>query len=63
MIVALIDIDDIMQLIIANKKQIDWNYLFYRLKWRDLMEDFKEILKVFKADIWIKTFVKPQKRF
>jgi len=45
------DIDDIMQLIITNKNKIDWGYLSYRLKWKDLMEDFKEILEGFKADL------------
>ena len=45
------DIDDIMQLIITNKNKIDWGYLNYRLKWKDLMEDFKDILEGFKADL------------
>ena len=46
-----IDIDDIMQVMIANKSTIDWEYLHYRLRWKDLIEDFKNILKVFKADL------------
>lgn len=45
------DIDDIMQLIITNKNTIDWGYLSYRLKWKDLIEDFKDILEAFKADL------------
>jgi len=45
------DIDDIMQLIITNKNKIDWEYLSYRLRWKDVMEDFKDILDVFKADL------------
>lgn len=41
------DINDILQILIANKKNIDWEYLHYRLKWIDLVEDFKEILHAF----------------
>lgn len=39
-----IDIDDILQLLIANKNSIDSEYLLYRLNWMDLLPDFKKIL-------------------
>ncbi|MHA1488952.1 MAG: DUF6036 family nucleotidyltransferase [Promethearchaeota archaeon] len=41
------DLSDILQLLIANKDKIDWEYLRFRLKWKDLTNDFKEILKSF----------------
>ena len=41
------DINDILQILITNKKNIDWEYLHYRLKWIDLVENFKEILHAF----------------
>jgi len=44
------DISDIMQIIIANSKTIDWNYFIFRLKWADLENEFNEILKVIKSD-------------
>lgn len=46
-----IDIDDILQILIANKNKIDWQYLNYRLKWVDLEWDFREILKGFSLDV------------
>ena len=44
------DIDDIMQLIIANEKEIDWEYLKYRLNWKKIFKDFNIILESFKDD-------------
>ncbi|TFF99281.1 MAG: hypothetical protein EU541_05300 [Promethearchaeota archaeon] len=41
------DINDILQILIANKNKIDWKYLRYRLEWVGLTEDFKEILNAF----------------
>ncbi len=45
-----IDISDIINLLIANKKKIDWNYLNYRLNWMELLDDFKKIIKGFEMD-------------
>ena len=45
------DIDDIIQLLIANKDNIDREYLHYRLRWMDLLSDFNEILKKSKIEI------------
>ncbi len=44
------DIVDILYVLIANKDNINWQYLVYRLKWVNLVNDFKEILKGFKLD-------------
>ena len=45
-----IDINDILNIIIANKDSIDWDYLKYRIKWIDFENDFKEIIKAFELD-------------
>ena len=45
------DIGDILQILIANKDNIDWQYLHFRLKWVRLENDFKEILKGFTLDL------------
>ncbi len=45
-----IDISDILKIIIANKDELDWKYLRFRLKRMDLESDFKEILKGFRLD-------------
>ena len=42
-----IDISDVLQILIANKDIIDWKYLKYRLEWKGLANDFKEIMKSF----------------
>lgn len=44
------DIDDILQLLIVNKANIDRDYLYYRLRWMDLFSDFNEILKKSKIE-------------
>ena len=44
------DINDILQILIANTDTIDWKYLIFRLKWADLENDFNEVLKIFKSD-------------
>lgn len=44
------DINDILQILIANKDTIDWKYLIFRLKWTDLENDFNEVLEGFKSD-------------
>jgi len=44
------DISDIIQILIANKDKLDWDYLRYRLKWANLESDFKRILKSFELD-------------
>jgi len=44
------DINDILQILIANTNIIDWEYLIYRLKWTDLGKEFNEVLKGFKSD-------------
>ena len=46
-----IDIDDILQIIIANRDSLDWEYFHFRLKWIGLEADFKNIIKIFEADI------------
>lgn len=46
-----IDISDILKILIANKDNLDWEYIRFRLKWVDLESDFKEILKGFKLDV------------
>ena len=45
------DINDILQILIANTKKIDWDYLIFRLKWIDLEDEFKEVLKGFETDL------------
>jgi len=45
-----IDISDILKIIIANKDELDWKYLRFRLKRMELESDFKEILKGFRLD-------------
>jgi hypothetical protein len=45
-----VDIDDILKILIANKDSLDWDYLYFRIRWTDLEEDFKEIIKVFELD-------------
>lgn len=45
------DINDILQLLIANKNKINWEYLRYRLKWVGLTEDFTQILDAFTLDL------------
>ncbi len=44
------DISDVIQILIANKNKLDWDYLRYRLKWANLESDFKAILKGFELD-------------
>lgn len=45
------NIDDILQILINNLNKIDWKYLRFRLKWKDLTQDFKEILKAFEITV------------
>lgn len=45
-----IDIDDILQILLANKDKLDWEYFNYRLNWIDLKEDFIELLKNISLD-------------
>ena len=45
-----IDIDDVLRIIIANKNSLDWDYFLFRIKWADLENDFKEIVKAFELD-------------
>ena len=44
------DISDVLQILIANKDRLDWKYLQFRLKWANIENDFKEILKGFELD-------------
>ena len=46
-----IDIDDIMQIFIANQKKIDWDYLNFRLKKYKLKDDFIEVLSASDLEI------------
>lgn len=45
------DIDDILQILINNHNNIDWKYLHFRIKWTDLVPDFKEILRAFEINV------------
>ena len=45
-----IDNDDVLKIIIANKDSLDWDYFHFRIKWADLENDFKEIVKAFELD-------------
>ena len=45
-----VDIVDILQILIANKDKLDWEYFNFRLKWAALKRDFNEILKGYKLD-------------
>lgn len=45
------DIDDILQILINNHNNIDWKYLHFRIKWTDLVPDFKEILHAFEINV------------
>lgn len=38
------DINDIIQILIANVNSIDWNYLYYRLNWANIKNDFEKLL-------------------
>ncbi|MGV9173784.1 MAG: hypothetical protein ACOC44_14165 [Promethearchaeia archaeon] len=40
------DISDILQILINNYRNIDWEYLNYRLNWAKARDDFEQILKV-----------------
>lgn len=44
------DISDVLQILIANKDKLDWEYLRFRLKWASIESDFKEIIKGFELD-------------
>jgi len=46
-----IDINDVLQILIANKDNLDWKYLKYRLNWAGLTDDFIEIIDAFSLDI------------
>ena len=41
------DISDVLQILIANENEIDWNYLHERLKWAKVKGDFKKIIDAF----------------
>lgn len=45
-----VDIDDILNIIITNRDSIDWEYFRFRIKWADLENDFKELIKAFELD-------------
>ncbi len=45
-----IDIGDVLNIIIANKDKLDWEYFRFRLKRVGLENDFKEIIKAFGLD-------------
>jgi len=42
-----IDIDDIIQILIANSDSIDWDYLNYRIAWANVKKDFEKLLEEF----------------
>lgn len=41
------DVNDIIQILIANSQNINWNYLHYRLKWVNIKKDFEILLEEF----------------
>ena len=45
-----IDIDDILQILLANKDNLDWEYLNYRLNWINLKMEFIELLNSITLD-------------
>lgn len=45
-----VDIDDILNIMITNRDSIDWEYFRFRIKWADLENDFKELIKAFELD-------------
>jgi len=45
------DISDILQILINNYKEIDWEYFRFRLNWANLESDFKEILQGIELEI------------
>lgn len=45
-----IDLGDVLNVIIANKDKLDWEYFRFRLKWVGLENDFKEVIKAFELD-------------
>lgn len=48
---TLIDLQDILQLLVANLNEIDWNYLHYRLEKIDIRDEFEKILEAFTLDL------------
>lgn len=38
------DINDVIQILIANTNSINWDYLYYRLNWAEVKEDFENLL-------------------
>lgn len=47
---SLIDHYDILQILISNINELDWDYLHFRLGWIGMRNDFEEILKAFNLD-------------
>jgi hypothetical protein len=45
------DISDVLQLLINNYDEIDWDYFNFRLKWANLVQEFKLILRGVELDI------------
>jgi hypothetical protein len=45
------DISDVLQLLINNYNEIDWEYFRYRLRWANLEPDIKNILRGIELDI------------
>ena len=46
-----VDINDIIQILIANQKKIDWDYLNFRLKKYKLKDDFIQLISVTNLEI------------
>ncbi|TXT65129.1 MAG: hypothetical protein BAJALOKI3v1_130033 [Promethearchaeota archaeon] len=40
-----VDIDDIVQILIANLNSINWEYLHFRLGWADVKQDFEVLIE------------------
>ncbi len=43
-----IDVDDVIEVIVNNYKELDWDYLRGRVDWAGLQEDFIEIMRKLK---------------
>ncbi|MBD3198273.1 MAG: hypothetical protein GF317_24705 [Candidatus Lokiarchaeota archaeon] len=45
------DINDILQLLIANRDFINWEYLHFRLDWLNIRKDFEDLIEIFNREI------------
>jgi hypothetical protein len=45
------DINDIVQILIANANNIDWNYLYFRLDWGHVKQDFEVLIDELSSEV------------